>query len=66
MRLLLDTHALLWFLADDPRLSRHADAAIKAPDTGVLVSVVSHIATRSRRGGRKTAAAYPARRGGAA
>ena len=41
MRLLLDTHALLWFLADDPRLSRHADAATKAPDTGVLVSVVS-------------------------
>ena len=41
MRLLLDTHALLWFLADDSRLSRHADAAIKAPDTGVLVSVVS-------------------------
>ena len=41
MRLLLDTHTLLWFLADDPRLSRHADAAIKAPGTDVLVSIAS-------------------------
>jgi PIN domain nuclease of toxin-antitoxin system len=29
MRLLLDTHALLWFLADDPRLSPVARIAIE-------------------------------------
>ena len=29
MRLLLDTHTLLWFLADDPRLSVKAKAAIE-------------------------------------
>jgi PIN domain nuclease of toxin-antitoxin system len=29
MRLLLDTHALLWFLADDPRLSATAKTAIE-------------------------------------
>lgn len=28
MRLLLDTHALLWFYLDDPQLSRTAKAAI--------------------------------------
>ena len=29
MKLLLDTHALLWFLADDPRLSATAKSAIE-------------------------------------
>ncbi len=29
MKLLLDTHALLWFLADDPRLSATAKTAIE-------------------------------------
>lgn len=29
MKLLLDTHALLWFLADDPRLSATAERAIE-------------------------------------
>ena len=28
MRLLLDTHALIWFLEDDPKLSQRARAAI--------------------------------------
>lgn len=28
MNLLLDTHALIWFLEDDARLGRHARAAI--------------------------------------
>ena len=41
MRVLLDTHALLWFLNDDRRLSRHAYGLITAPDTGVLISVAS-------------------------
>ena len=31
MKLLLDTHALLWFLANDPRLSATAKTAIEDP-----------------------------------
>lgn len=41
MRVLLDTHALLWFITDDARLGRAAKAAIEAPDAEVLVSVAS-------------------------
>lgn len=41
MRLLLDTHALLWWLADDARLGAPARAAIAEPANEVLVSVVS-------------------------
>jgi PIN domain nuclease of toxin-antitoxin system len=52
VRVLLDTHALLWWLFDDPRLSRRARAAIASPDTGVLVSAASawEIATKHRLG----------------
>ena len=52
MRLLLDTHALLWWLLDDPRLSRPAVAAIDSPDSRALVSAVSvfEIATKHRLG----------------
>lgn len=38
MRVLLDTHALLWFQAGDRRLSRGARAAIEAEDAELLVS----------------------------
>lgn len=38
MILLLDAHALLWWLADDPTLSQPARAAIRDPSTDVLVS----------------------------
>ena len=38
MRLLVDTHALLWWLTDDPRLSYAAEAAISDPDNEVFVS----------------------------
>src|SRR5438309_1532269 len=31
MRLLLDTHTLLWFLTDDPKLSGMAKSAIEDP-----------------------------------
>ena len=31
MNLLLDTHALIWFLEDDPHLGRQARAAIADP-----------------------------------
>lgn len=41
MRLLLDTHVLLWFAAGHPRLGAAARAAIAAPGNEVLVSAVS-------------------------
>jgi PIN domain nuclease of toxin-antitoxin system len=41
VRLLLDTHALLWWLANDPSLSEPARDAIRAPDTEVSVSAAS-------------------------
>lgn len=41
MNLLLDTHALLWWLADDPALLSEASAAIASPDNGVFVSAAS-------------------------
>lgn len=41
MRLLIDSHALLWHLSDDPRLSPKASAAIEAPDAEALVSAAS-------------------------
>ena len=41
MRLLLDTHALLWWLADDPALSAAAHEAIAEPGTVVVVSAAS-------------------------
>jgi PIN domain nuclease of toxin-antitoxin system len=41
MRLLLDTHALLWWLSDDPQLGPRARAAIAEPEQEVLVSVAS-------------------------
>lgn len=41
MRLLLDTHALLWWLNDDEKLGSHARRLIGDPENDVLVSVVS-------------------------
>jgi PIN domain nuclease of toxin-antitoxin system len=41
LRLLLDTHTLLWTLAEPDRLSAQAVAAIAAEDSEVFVSVVS-------------------------
>jgi len=41
VRLLLDTHALLWWLEDDPKLDREALAAINDPESWVAVSAVS-------------------------
>lgn len=41
MRLLLDTHMLLWWLADDSRLKPKARALIENPENTVFVSVVS-------------------------
>ena len=41
MRLLLDTHTLLWWLFDDPQLSAKARALIADPGNTVLVSTAS-------------------------
>lgn len=41
MKLLLDTHALLWWLSDDARLGSQARGLIADPGHDVLVSVVS-------------------------
>ncbi|KQU34080.1 twitching motility protein PilT [Methylobacterium sp. Leaf94] len=41
MRLLLDTHALLWWLLADPRLGQAARDMIADPANDVLVSVAS-------------------------
>ena len=52
MRLLLDTHALLWWLAGDEALSASAQAAIGDDANGVFVSAASawEIATKHRLG----------------
>lgn len=41
MRLLLDTHALAWWVLDEKRLSTAAKSAISSPDNEIVVSVVS-------------------------
>ncbi|MBX3590952.1 MAG: type II toxin-antitoxin system VapC family toxin [Burkholderiaceae bacterium] len=50
--LLLDTHALLWWFTDDPRLSANARAAIADEHRPILVSAASawEIATKHRLG----------------
>ena len=40
-RLLIDTHALLWWLTDDPDLSATAREALAEPANDVLVSAAS-------------------------
>lgn len=52
MRVLLDTHALLWWLFDDPRLSRKARDTIRKFDNEVFVSSASawEISTKYRLG----------------
>ena len=41
MRLLLDTHILLWWLSDDPLLPASARGAISSPDNEVMVSAAA-------------------------
>jgi PIN domain nuclease of toxin-antitoxin system len=52
VRLLLDTHTLLWWLDGDRRLSRRARVAIADDDNHVLVSAASawELATKARLG----------------
>ncbi len=52
MRLLLDTHAILWWLLSDVKLSTTAATAIRDPANSVHVSVAAgwEIVTKVRRG----------------
>ena len=58
MRLLLDTHALLWWLAEDASLTASARRAIAHQNNTVLVSAASawEIATKVRLGRLEAAA----------
>ena len=58
MRALLDTHALLWWLSDDPGLSRTARKTIAETRNILIVSAASawEIATKVRLGKLPTAA----------
>lgn len=52
MRLLLDTHAVIWFFEGNSRLSARALQAIETPEADVFVSAVSaiEITTKFRSG----------------
>ncbi len=52
MRALLDTHALLWWLSDDPSLSKRARAFVSQTENAVIVSSACawEIATKVRLG----------------
>ena len=52
MRLLLDTHAFLWWVIDDERLSQAARRAIEDDENDVLISAASawEITTKHRLG----------------
>jgi PIN domain nuclease of toxin-antitoxin system len=52
LRLLVDSHVLLWHVLDDPRLGPGPTAAIEAGDAEVLVSIASfwEIAVKSALG----------------
>jgi PIN domain nuclease of toxin-antitoxin system len=41
VRLLLDTHVLLWWLADDPSLGEEARAGISDPSSSVFISAAT-------------------------
>ena len=41
MRILLDTHVIIWALTEDPRLSGAARDLIASPDNIILFSVAS-------------------------
>jgi PIN domain nuclease of toxin-antitoxin system len=41
MRYLLDTHAFLWFISDDSRLSRKATSIIRKAENEIFLSTVS-------------------------
>jgi len=52
LKLLLDTHVLVWWLLDDPALSKRAATALRDPASEIFVSSASawEIATKYRLG----------------
>lgn len=52
MRLLLDSHAVYWFLRGDARLSKQAGAAIADPENDAFASAATgyELALKARRG----------------
>ena len=62
MRLLLDTHALIWWFLDDLRLSKSVDRLLDDPAVTVFVSAVTawEMATKYRSGKLQEAAAIVA------
>lgn len=66
MHILLDTHALLWWLADDPAPGTRARTAIATTKNTVLVSAASawEIATKVRLGKLSSATQLAAEFGG--
>jgi PIN domain nuclease of toxin-antitoxin system len=42
VRMLLDTHAFLWFVLNDPRLSAHARSLMTDGESELLLSVASY------------------------
>ncbi len=42
MNLLLDTHAVIWFITEDEQLSYSLKAAVNNPDNTCFVSIASH------------------------
>ncbi len=60
MNLLLDTHAFLWWLFDDPKLSERARHLIRDPEQQVFVSSASvwEISTKHRLGKLDSAASF--------
>lgn len=41
MKLLLDTHVMVWWLRDNDKLGPYAKSAIADPDNNVMVSIIS-------------------------
>ena len=41
MKILLDTHMILWFFAEDPRLTKNAQLMIRDRNNAIFYSVVS-------------------------
>lgn len=52
MRALLDTHSFLWFITDDPQLSKGALALLSDPNNDLVVSTASlwEVAIKSKLG----------------
>ena len=62
MRVLLDTHTLIWWATDDPKLSRKARAILLSFESEIFVSAASawEIATKVRLGKLAGAEAFAA------